>query len=152
MCRDDAYPFIQAWRGTLHKQTSFFLRGRKTSAAHVTLLYSAGICIERSSMGRVIKMKEWEGQASAGGSKVPLSACARPRKSAKASQPEDSHSVHCFGDLIARSFQGQSGYSPLPSARKRKLKPLLQVFLANAYFSECTHTSRLPPAHILLGN
>lgn len=30
-------------------QTSFFLWGRKTSAAHVTLLYSPGICIERSS-------------------------------------------------------------------------------------------------------
>ena len=34
-------------------------------------------------MGRVIKMKEWEGQAAAGGSKVPLSACAHPRNSEK---------------------------------------------------------------------
>lgn len=126
--------------GTLHKQTSFFLQGRKTSAAHVTLLYSTGICIE-SSMGRVIKMKEWEGQAAAGGSKGPLSACAHPHNSAKASQPEHSHSVYYFRDLIARSFQGQSAYRPLPFARKRKLNPLLQVFLVNAYSSECTHTS-----------
>lgn len=83
-------------RGGDPPQTDFFLwQGRKTSAAHVTLLYSTGICIERSSMGKVIKMKEWEGQAAAGGSTVPWSACAHPHNSAKTSWPEgSSSSVH----------------------------------------------------------
>lgn len=74
--------------GTLHKQTSFFWQGRKTSAAHVTLLYSTGIYIERSSVGRVIKMKEWEGQAAAGGTEAPRSECAHPHSSAKGSWPD----------------------------------------------------------------
>lgn len=38
--------------GTLHKQTSFFLQVRKTSAAYVIALYSIRICIERHCMGR----------------------------------------------------------------------------------------------------
>lgn len=42
----------------------------------------------------MIKMKEWEGQAAAGGSKVPRSACAHPHNSAKASWPEGSPSVY----------------------------------------------------------
>jgi len=55
-------------------------------------------------MRRGIKMNEWEGQTAAGGSKVPLFACAHLLSSAKASWPEDSHSVYYFRDLISRSF------------------------------------------------
>lgn len=99
-------------RGGDPPQTDFFLLARKKdSAAHVTLLYSTGICIERSSMGRVIKMEEWEGQEATGESKGLWSACAHPHNSAKASWPEGSHSVYQFQDLTARSVQGQSDYS-----------------------------------------
>lgn len=151
VCRDDADPFIRAWRGPSTNRLPSFCEEERPQLPMSHSSIAPGFALRGALWAAWLRWRSGKAKQLLVEAKCPCQPVPILETLRKHLGQRILTLFTIFRDLIASFFQGQGGYSSLPFARKRKQKPLLQVFLANAYFCECMHTSRLPPWRILLG-